>query len=206
MTRWFDPRRMLALPAAYSLFSNLVNPPSRKRRFVAEDLRVVEGERVLDIGCGPAELLGIFPDVDYVGFDADPAYIESAQVKYAERRAEFHCALATQANIPRPGIFDRVMAVDLLHHLDGASAKSLFELGCVALRPGGRIITLDCVRTDGNGSMAHWTISRDRGEHIRNMNGYSEIASASFGEVRPVIRSDLKRNPDARLMLECTAA
>jgi len=32
--------------------------------------------RVLDIGCGPGNILKLMPDTEYVGFDLNPHYIE----------------------------------------------------------------------------------------------------------------------------------
>ena len=34
---------------------------------------------VLDIGCGPAEILNTLPDINYYGFDINPIFINSAK-------------------------------------------------------------------------------------------------------------------------------
>ena len=35
--------------------------------------------KVLDIGCGPAEILSTLPNIQYYGFDINPIYINSAK-------------------------------------------------------------------------------------------------------------------------------
>src|SRR6476620_2468677 len=57
----------------------------RLRQICMEDvLKLREGERVLDIGCGPGYILDYMPRVDYVGFDTEPRYIEYAKRHYSD--------------------------------------------------------------------------------------------------------------------------
>jgi SAM-dependent methyltransferase len=45
--------------------------------------------RMLDVGCGPGELLRCVPGVTYVGFDSNPSYIERAKRIIGDRGTFF---------------------------------------------------------------------------------------------------------------------
>lgn len=205
MSRWWDPRSLLAQPHLYRLFSNIVNPPERKRRFVDQELRIQEGDRILDIGCGPAVLLDYFPPVHYIGFDAEARYIEQAKAQYGER-GKFHRALVTEANLPDPGSYDLVLAIGVLHHLDDEEAVSLFQLAHQALKPGGRLVTVDGTFVEGQGAIARWIISRDRGEYVRSPEAYQALAARVFSDPSNIVREDLNRIPYTHCLLDCAKA
>ncbi len=78
MTSAWDPRRILSLPAAYRLFSNLVGGHRSRTECVTRYIRPRVSDRVLDCGCGPGDLCEYLPDVDYVGIDIDARYIAEA--------------------------------------------------------------------------------------------------------------------------------
>ena len=74
---------LLTLPSVYRLFGNIVGGDAY-RVYISEYVRPVTGEKVLDIGCGPGDILENLPDVDYLGFDINPKYVEAAQKRFGE--------------------------------------------------------------------------------------------------------------------------
>src|SRR5262245_64697948 len=82
-------RNLLALPAFYRAFGRLIGGSARET-YVREYLRPVAGERVLDIGCGPGDILAFLPPVRYVGVDLSANYIAAARARYGTR-GEFRC-------------------------------------------------------------------------------------------------------------------
>ena len=199
-----DPRGLLARPRLYSLFRRFVGRDSARAVYAREHLRLTSGDRVLDLGCGPADILAFLPEVHYVGYDASAAYIARARARFGAR-GEFHChPLAEDLAVP-PRSFDAVIAHGLLHHLDDDGARVLFRVAKHALRAGGRLVTFDGCFSADQGSAARLLLSLDRGRYVRTRDGYERLARAEFGEVSSFVRHDLLRLPYTHLIMECIA-
>lgn len=189
------------MPVVYRAWGRLVGGKDRAR-FAREHVRAEEGQRVLDIGCGPADILEYLPPVDYTGFDANPDYIATATRNYGNR-GRFYCQRVSHESGAANEAFEIVLALGVLHHLDDAEAEQLFRLAHAALVPGGRLVTLDGVYVNGQNRIARLIIARDRGEHVRDERGYRAIADRVFSNVTPVVRTDLLNIPYTHLILEC---
>jgi len=195
-------RSFLSLPIVYSLFGNLIGGDFGRRTLVNEYIQPKTGDRILDIGCGPADLISFMPKVEYIGFDLSQDYINSAQNKYGYR-ASFFCEEVNLVNLQKKDYFDIVLAIGVLHHLDDSEALKLFELAKAALKPKGRLITFDGVYTKNQSSIARWIISKDRGQNVRTKEGYLNLASVQFLDIATHIRHDLLRIPYTHIILEC---
>jgi SAM-dependent methyltransferase len=198
-------RALLSHPRVYSLFRRLVGRDTARTVYAREHLRLEPGQRVLDLGCGPGDILGFLPAVRYIGYDISPEYIERARQRFGER-GEFHCR-AVDESLPVPaGGFDVVIAHGLLHHLDDGGARALFRVARRALKPGGRLVTFDGCYTPDQSALARFILSRDRGKHVRTREAYERLARAEFGDVRSFVRHDLIRIPYTHIIMECGKA
>ena len=196
-------RSVLSIPSVYRLFGQLIGGPSGRKRFVTDHIRPKQGDRILDIGCGPGVLVPYLPAVEYVGFDASAEYIQAAQEQYGDR-ATFYCQQVSAETLIEHSQFDLVLAVGVLHHLDDAEALQLCYLAEAALKPGGRFITFDGCYLSGQSSLARYLLSRDRGQNVRDQDGYTKIVSQVFSkDVVVSIRHDLLRIPYTHIILEC---
>ena len=193
--------RALGVPVVYRAWGRLVGGNDRGR-FAREYVRAKEGQRVLDIGCGPADIVQYLPKVDYTGFDSNPDYIATATRNYGDR-GRFYCQRVSEESLAANEGYDIVLAVGVLHHLDDAEAEHLFRLAHAALVPGGRLVTLDGVLVKGQNPIAKLVISRDRGEHVRDERGYRRIAERVFSTITATVRHDLLMIPYSHLILEC---
>jgi len=175
----------------------------RAREVLVRDyVRPFPGAKILDIGCGPANMLEFLPEGRYIGFDASEAYIGEAQKRWGSR-GEFTCATVNAQNLPERD-FDIVMAIGVLHHLDDDEAHELFTLAHEALRPGGRLITFDGVYVDKQSPIARFIISKDRGEYVRRLDEYEALAQREFRDVRATVLHDLLAPmPYTHLIMEC---
>jgi SAM-dependent methyltransferase len=180
-------RAILSSPRVYNTFQAIMGARRGRRLFSQFDVRAKAGDKVLDVGCGTGEIRPHLPDVEYVGFDISPDYIESARRKYGDI-GTFHCRLFTASDVMALPRFDIVLAIGLLHHLDDDAALQFFQLAKSALKPDGRLVTLDPCLMQGQNPIARFLIRRDRGRNVRDESGYVNLAGAVFGDVQRVIR------------------
>ncbi len=173
-------RAVLSHPVVYEAFQRFMGA-RRGREWIVRDLiRPFPGMRILDLGCGPAEILDSLPeDVAYTGYDMSAEYIAAAKAKFGAR-GTFHCRLLEQAEVATLDPFDLVMGIGVLHHLDDGTARQFMTLAKAGLKPGGRVLTLDACYVPKQNPIARFLISKDRGQHVRNEAGYRALAEGIF--------------------------
>ncbi len=173
---------ILSVPAIYDLAQTLMGASRNRNWMQREFIRAKAGERVLDVGCGTADILSVMPEVDYVGFDISEPYIAKAKARWGSR-GEFHAEFLDSARVEQYGKFDLILATGLLHHLDDDEVDSLFKTLAKGLKKGGRIITVDGTYVPGQNPVARFVISQDRGRSVRSPEAYTALAKAHFGSV-----------------------
>lgn len=196
---------ILSLPAGYQLFQQLVGADFARKIYLSEYARPAPGDKILDIGCGPADILNYLPVVNYTGLDLSPEYIRAATERFGDK-GRFCCGDVGLATIEgEHGTFDLAIAIGVVHHLDDAQAGKLFALARRALRPGGRLVTYDGCYVPGQSRIARWLLAHDRGQFVRSPEAYRQLASAHFPQVQPSVRSDLLRMPYTHIIMCCSS-
>lgn len=198
-----DLKSLLAFPSLYESFIGLVGGSKARSIYAKEYIQAISGNRVLDIGCGPGDIVQYMPSIDYVGFDMNQKYIDSA-VHNFKGRGLFVCGKVGEMLVDKPGSFDIALATGVLHHLSDNEALELFKTAKEALKSGGRLVTLDGCFVSGQSKIARFLISNDRGQFVRTKEDYLKLASSVFSEINVNIRYDLLRIPYTHIILECT--
>jgi SAM-dependent methyltransferase len=198
-------KSILAKPWAYRLFSKVVGTRRGRATYVRRFIRPWPGARVLDLGCGPADILGALPDVEYVGVDISSEYIRAAQERYGPR-GQFVCGSAVDYVVERAGSFDIVLANGVLHHLDDREADGLLRVAREALKPQGRFVSLDGCYVANQSLLARWMLDNDRGQYVRAREEYLRLATAVFGTVESHICHRLLNVPYTHIIMVCAAA
>lgn len=203
MKTW-DIRRALGVPAVYAAFQRFARGRG-ETVFVNDHLRPKSGDRILDVGCGPGNMLGLLPDVDYLGFDMDPRSIDAAKKRYGDR-GRFFCDKVSQETVAETGRFDLVLAAAVLHHLTDFEAQDLFSLAVKVLKPGGRLVSWDPCWVAGQSRVSRFLMSRDRGRYVRKAGAYEALAGLFFETVHVTVYEDLIRLPLPSVIMECHGA
>lgn len=170
---------------------------------VKQYVRPRPDDRVLDIGCGLGTIVPFLPNVEYAGFDASQAYINVARARFGDR-ATFRCERVSTYSLAKTSYFDLVLAIGVLHHLGDEEAQRLFRIAHAALKPGGRLVTVDGCLTKDQSWVARYLVSRDRGRYVRTCEAYRQIASQVFSNITVSIRHDMLRIPYTLAILEST--
>jgi SAM-dependent methyltransferase len=195
---------ILSFPACYRIFQRMVGAESARKTYLAEHIKAVSGDKILDIGCGPADILDYLPDTNYTGLDISPEYISAAKQRYGSR-GRFYCGdVGLTAIEGEQGSFDLVMAIGVVHHLDDARAGKLFALARRVLRPTGCLVTYDGCYELQQSRIARWMLAHDRGKFVRTREEYLRLASTHFSKVDLRLRHDLLRIPYTHLIMRCS--
>ena len=199
----FDPRRILSDPKLYRSFQGMVR--SNRSRFVDDILKIQPGQRILDIGCGPADILNRLPaGIDYCGFDMEPRYIEEARLRYGNRGSFFVRAVTPEA-VDDLGTFDVVTSLGVLHHLNDNDVETVLASAAKVLRPQGRLVTVDGAYVLGQNPVARVLLWMDRGRHVRTPAAYLEMALRHFPDAKASVFHDLLAVPYTHCIIEAQA-
>ena len=195
-------RAILSHPLVYSTLQNLMGGKHGRKLFVRDFIKPLPTMNVLDIGCGPADILEYLPAVNYWGFDISVAYIQHATSRFGAK-GKFSCKMLTEEDLKELPAFDLVLALGLLHHLDDDAALALLNIAHNALKPGGRLVTIDPCLEAGQNPIARYLILKDRGQNVRTREGYAALVSTVFPEYRLEVRHSAWI-PYTHCIMECT--
>lgn len=196
-------RALLGHAAIYTAFQSLLGAQSGWKRLVEVHLRLRDDDRVLDVGCGPADILEYLPAVEYTGYDISESYIARARERFSHR-GTFHCRHLGLSDVAEHLPFDVVIGVGLLHHLDDTEASDFLRVARAALKPGGRLVTIDPCWAEGQNAMAKILIAADRGRNVRSAPHYERLAGTIFSD-RVVTVEHRRWIPYTHCIMECTA-
>jgi cyclopropane fatty-acyl-phospholipid synthase-like methyltransferase len=195
---------ILSSPWVYDTWQYLARGTRYAPLFVNEYIRAMQGNRVLDIGCGTGVLLDYLPPVEYYGFDMSAHYIAACRQRHGSKGTFLQRQL-TSDTVEEYVDCDVVVATGVVHHLDDAEARNLFAVSKAALKPGGRLVTLDGCYESGQSRIAKLLLDGDRGKYVRTESGYREIAEKVFPKVSCTILHRMFRMPYTVIIMDCTA-
>ena len=196
-------RPILDRPFFYELHNTLIGAKHRSLVLVRDYVRPRPGDHILDIGCGPGNMVPYLESTEYQGVDMNADYIARARQRFGDK-AKFSCQRVSEHSVHELGEFEIVLALGLVHHLDDAEADDLFRLGYAALKPGGRMITMDGCYLPKQSKVERYLLDSDRGRFVRTEEQYVKLAQLRFSQVTPHLQPKLLRIPYTHLFLVCT--
>lgn len=186
--------KLVTIPAFYSAFQNMLGARKARQRLADEHYRIPPGARVLDVGCGPADLLDILPACSYTGVDLNPEHVAAARARYGDR-GTFVCSDVANLTADQAGSFDRIIFSGLLHHLDDDIAVGLLQTCKVLLARDGVLVGHEPEYVDGQHPIAKLMKDRDSGQNIRNKDAYLKLFAPLGGQLTVTHHNDLIRIP-----------
>lgn len=183
-------KAMLKSPALYQAYQRAGGFFGARVKAIADYLTIRPGQRVIDIGCGPGHILPHLPHgIDYIGFDIDQSYIDYAQSTFGER-GKFLCRFFDDEAAKELFPADVVMMNGVLHHISDADLSVTLTSVRNVLKDNGVLFTLDGCYTEKQSRIAKWLLDNDRGEFVRDKQGYAGVLGATFEQVDLAIRDD----------------
>ena len=169
----------------YSLVQRIMSGTTFRKKIVQKFI-TKKDVKILDIGCGPAEILDSLPKVKYFGYDTNPIYIKHAKKKYGGR-GKFFCKKFTNKDLKKLPKFDYVLLLGILHHLNDNEIKKLMMLLKKILKKSGSIITEDPIYVKSQNPIAKFIIKMDRGNDVREKHEYILLAKKYFKKIKSKI-------------------
>jgi SAM-dependent methyltransferase len=201
------PKAIEALLGRHSIyrgFRRLTGSDRVNRIFIEQYVRPRNGDAILDVGCGPADVLELIPQVRYTGIDASPNYIAAARRRFGEQAA-FFCGDAASLSARGLDAFDAVICMGVMHHLSDAQVLEMLRCARDLLKAGGRFVSYDPCFTHPQHWFARWIHQRDRGEFVRFDRDYEKLIAQVFPSYRRDIRTDLCTVPATVVIFDCDA-
>jgi SAM-dependent methyltransferase len=196
-------KRLLEIPFVYDGVLNTVYRPGHRNLFVNDLIGARSGMRILDVGCGTADILKRLPPVDYVGLDENPDYLNVARTRHGNL-GTFTTLDVLGKEFSDLGKFDRILLLGVLHHLTDSDCSGLLSALAAGLKPDGFLITLDPAFEDNQHPIS-WMVSRfDRGRYVRHHLKYHEMISRSFDIEAAHLKRDFLRLPSTTALYRAT--
>ena len=129
-------KKILNIPAIYHL-SQKIFLADNFRKKILKKLITNKDSVILDIGCGPGNMINYLSYSKYYGFDTDPNYIDYAKNKYPN--CNFFCEKFTNSSLKKITKVDIVILFGMLHHISDKEILKLIDYLRLSLKKNSRV-------------------------------------------------------------------
>jgi len=193
--------KLLADAKWYHMFKVVIRAEKQMRLISDDYAKVGPGDKVLDIGCGDGDIRPFLGDVDYTGIDFNQDYLDVASSKENESTRFISADVSDLAGLGL-GPFDLALGIGLLHHLSDSENAALLGGVVDALKPGGRLVTIDPLFHHEQRTTARVLAALDRGRYVRDQAGYERVVGEHLTIERLDVYSDLLVMPYTHCVIE----
>ena len=186
--------RVMEVPLLYNFFQMGIGKSKSRNWFVDEIIEPYLGQRILDIGCGTASILGQLNGASYLGIDHNPKYIAQARSKFGVQ-GKFECINLNDLSIGEHDKFDAALLIGVLHHLREDEVEALLSKVSSLLNTDGKLVTFDCAIVNGQHLVARLLAKLDRGRFVRSPQHYRALIERAFDVETEIVRHDLLKVP-----------
>ena len=200
------PYRLLRSPSVYRAVQRALGGGEHsKSAFVRRYIRPRGTETIIDFGAGTGSIRDFLPaGVTYIAIEPNPAYCDAMARDLGPDRVTVRQG-TVEALESVTQVADIVLVLAVLHHVPDREAARILAAARGALRPHGRLVTIDPCVHEGQDPVARVLAKVDRGQFVRSPDEYERLARSSFSEVLTIVQTDGLRVPYSHCILQCHA-
>ena len=197
-------KAIFGLPKVYRAFQDLAGADYAKSWFIRECIRPKPMNKLVDIGCGPGDILEQLREVDYIGIDISGRYIAEARKRYGRRALFLQGTTEDYRWDERVRNADLATCIGLLHHLEDKEARQVISFARENLKPGGRFVSIEPCFLVRQTAISTWMMAQDRGQNIRFEGEWKALLRSEFANSSTAVVTGLLRLPYIHVILEGT--
>jgi SAM-dependent methyltransferase len=198
--------RVLRNPHAYSALQRaLVRGSETRMSLVRRHIRPAQDSTILDFGAGTGTIRETLPaSARYIAIEPNPSYCHAMRTLFGNDGSVVECGGVEALERFREAA-DLVLILAVLHHVDDDEARRIVKAARAALRPHGRLVTVDPCFHDKQNPVARLLARLDRGPYVRTPERYTQLVGAEFREIQMFVETNNLRVPYSHCILECNA-
>ena len=170
-------------PLVYRIIQYIMSGTSFRNSIIKKNIKK-SNLKILDIGCGPAQILEQIPRCDYYGYDIDQRSIQYAKKKYRQKNYHFYCKKFNKTEIKKLPKFDFVIFFGILHHLSNKEADKMLTLCKRIMKKNSKLLTEDPILVEKQNIIAKFLIEKDRGINVRQKKEYINLLKKHFKKIK----------------------
>ena len=170
-------------PLVYRIIQYIMSGTSFRNSIIKKNIKK-SNLKILDIGCGPAQILEQIPRCDYYGYDIDQRSIQYAKKKYRQKNYHFYCKKFNKTEIKKLPKFDFVIFFGILHHLSNKEADKMLTLCKRTMKKNSKLLTEDPILLEKQNIIAKFLIEKDRGINVRQKKEYINLLKKHFKKIK----------------------
>ena len=170
-------------PLIHKIIQYVMSGTSFRNSIIKKNIRK-SNLKILDIGCGPAQILEHIPRCDYYGYDIDQRSIQYAKKKYRQKNYHFYCKKFNKTEVKKLPKFDFIIFFGILHHLSNKEVYEILKLCKKIMKKNSKLLTEDPILLENQNVIAKFLIKKDRGLNVRDKQEYINLLKKHFKKIK----------------------
>ena len=170
-------------PLIYKIIQGIMSGTSLRNSIIKKNIKK-SNLKILDIGCGPAQILEHIPQCDYYGYDIDNRSIQYAKKKYHQKNYHFYCKKFNKTELKKLPKFDFIIFFGILHHLSNKEVYEILKLCKKIMKKNSKLLTEDPILLENQNVIAKFLIKKDRGLNVRDKQEYINLLKKHFKKIK----------------------
>ena len=170
-------------PLIYKIIQGVMSGTSFRNSIIKKNI-TKSNLKILDIGCGPAQIIEHLPQCDYYGYDIDQRSIQYAKKKYYQKNFHFYCKKFNKTELKKLPKFDFIIFFGILHHLSNKEVHEILKLCKKLMKKNSKILTEDPILLENQNIVAKFLIKKDRGLNVRKKREYLGLLKKHFKKIK----------------------